>query len=376
MAGLAGLVIGMGVVGSVTFRPAQPAVRVVSGGTAGPIDAESVTKAGPEEGMLRTFPTEHVDLEVADNLLLRLKPGTTVTWQQMSRPWFDRRPQIVVNLLRGELLARTRESFWGSRLEVRTPTANALVKGTAFGMQVDPSADATELKVLAGSVFFSPHLRAVGVEVPGGHRSRIQSERLPGLPEKLTAQEKEQLLDAYRIGQDPQVALVIGSGPERVKELLEPALLYVSPRIHPQLHIFLRKSIHRMNAAILQGNPRQASADLRIVEMALEHIQEPQIAVPMRLYVGAYLTRIGNPIRGMEHFQQVAQGHPHDPAASVGWAAVATTLEKLRNYETAGKLFERVLSRYPKSPEAIIAREFLRRHPSRPTKIPATAASR
>ena len=363
-----GFLVGIGfLVGLLLFRPTQPAMRIISS------SPQLVTSAGilqpflESDTALRAYqakPTGHVDLEIPGQLLLRLKPGTMVTWQQVNRPLLGSRPHIVVNLMRGELVARTQESFWGSRLEVRTPAATSLIKGTAFALKVDPSRDSTTLKVLAGSVFFSPYLGKVGVQVGSGQMSQIQAARLPEPTKPLSSTEKQALLEAYRIGQDPVMALVIGEGSERVEELLQPALFYLSRRNNPELQPFLRKAVDRINSTILEGaDLSRNEGDLKVLEMAVKSMKDREKAIPLRLFLGACTARLGDVSRARLHFYWVVETFPSDSKAPLALAAVAVTAERqLGNLNSASGAYQNILARYPKSPEADLARNFLKKH--------------
>ncbi|MBI3333082.1 MAG: FecR domain-containing protein, partial [Candidatus Omnitrophica bacterium] len=246
------------------------------------------------------------------------------------------------------LLARTQEGFWGYRLEVRTPSASATVKGTAFSLAVDPQQDATTVKVLAGSLFFSPHLNGVGVNVGAGEMSWVQAQRLPRLPKPLAPADRKALLEAYRIGPDPLAALVIGGGPERVRELLQPPLIYLSMRDHPQLQFFLRKTINELNRAILERDDlalAETGRHLSVLEMALGDITDPELAVPLRLFAGAIAASRKEPERANRHFRWIVEKAPQHPLAPLALAAAGD--------------FERLLARYPGSPEADLARQSL-----------------
>jgi len=350
------------------LRPLGTPLRLASAPT------EAVTRSLPTGSYLdpgetlNTLIPGDVDLEIPSQLRLRLKPGTTVTWQEINPPWlFWRKPHVVLNVMRGQVLARTEEKFWGSRLQVRTPTANAMVKGTAFSVRVEPERDATELKVLAGEVFFTPHLGSVGTTVRAGQASHIQGRQLPRSTEKLSAQERRDLLETYRIGRDPVMALVMGSGPERVEELLEPGLLFVSAEIHPELHLYMRKLILEVNGAILQGDLAAHERAVRSLELAaVRELKDVQLLVPLRLYLGACNRKLGFPLRARAHFRWVADQLAQHPLASVALGALGLTAEKdLRNPELAQAAYQRVLSSYPRSPEASRAREFFQRY-SRP----------
>ncbi|MBI3317594.1 MAG: FecR domain-containing protein [Candidatus Omnitrophica bacterium] len=347
-----------------TLWPVTPALKVISG-TSQVISSEGLvgSRVTPDS-TLQTLPPGNVDLEIPNQVLLRLKPGTTITWQQVRSGFFQRQPHIQVSLMRGEMVARTQESFWGSELEVRTPSATATVKGTAFSMKIDPQKDKTSLKVLTGSVFFSPHMGRVGVNVEAGQTSQLYAERLPMLPRSLTIEERNDLLEAYRIGQDPLIALVIGGGPERVGELLKPAMLYLSVRNHPKLQPALKELVQELNAALLNGGPVHHIQAIRILENSLSFVSDEELAVPLHLFVGAFLVRLGDAQGGLRHFQLVAEGAPRNPHASLALAAAAVVYEsQLSDPGRARENYRRILSRYPRSPEAQLAREFLLRHP-------------
>ncbi len=368
-----GVGIGLGLVGFLFLRPAQPELKVISSST--PVSS-SQGALGSKVSTTEAIQTlsqgaGHVDLEIPGQVYLRLKPGTTLSWQRVDRSWLSRRPQLVVSLLRGELLVRTQEGFWGSRLQVRTPTATSFVKGTAFSVKVEPTEESTVLKVLAGKVFFSPHLEKVGVDVANGQVSRIRSERLPVRPQALSTQERLDLLETYRIGIDPQAALVVGGEPERVEELLKPCLLYLSDRTHPEVHPFLRKVVEKLNAALLTGDPAKEMGALKILEMTLEHMKDKELAVPLRLYAGATWVRLGEPRRAMGHFRWVMEETPGHPQAGLAGIAAGVVAERyLGDQELARLSYHKVVSRHPKSPDAVYARELLQVRPSPAASIP------
>lgn len=358
----AGLAAGLGLLGLILFRPISEPMRVIS--SPAPVMAsEDQPSSELQPGApLRNLATGDVDLEIAGQALFRLKPGTTITWQEIRRPWiFGGRPQIILNVMNGQVLARTKDSFWGSRLQVRTPTASATAEGTAFSVTVEPAQDATTLKVLAGEVFFSPYLGRIGVNVQSGQASRIQSrQRLPGAPEVLSAEERKALMETYQIGVAPRVALVIGGGPERADELLNPALLHLSTYPHPQLHLFMRKLIREINRALLNDDPRAAEAQVRLLEMALKDVTDLELAVPLRLYVAGCAAGLRQPLRAQLHLERALEMAPQHPLASVALAAVARLAEgPLNDPALARASYEKILSKYPRSPEAVLARRFL-----------------
>ena len=356
----AGLAAGFLILAAVTWmRPLRFPLRVIS------TSSNEGAELKPGEAVNALAPG-NVDLEIPHQLLLRLKAGTLMTWEEPVRAGFFGRPQIILNVMRGEVLARTQDRFWGSRLQVRTPSAAATAKGTAFSVKVEPEQDATVLKVLAGSVFFSPHLGEVGLNVQSGEGSRIQGQHLPQPVQALSPSVRKPLLEAYRIGEDPAAPLVIGGGPERAGELLRPALLYLSVKPTPEMYLFIRRQAAAINAAILEGNLEEAIKEVRALEISLQTVQDPALAVPLRLFVGACNVRLGHVLRGRVHFRWVADRHPQHPLASVALAALGLTAEQdLRNPELAQAAYQQLAAQYPASPEALLAKQFLARYSRR-----------
>lgn len=353
----AGLTMGVVLVAAFTvLRPIHSPMRMVS-------TSDKLVPGQP----LNSQAHGDIDLEIADRMSFRLKPGTTVTWQETDRLWLlGGRPNIVLNVMQGELLARTHENFWGSQLQIRTPTADATVRGTAFSIQVEPKQDATTLKVLAGSVFLSPYLDRVGIEVGAGRSGRVEGRKLESETLALSSEERAGLLETYRIGRSPRVALVVGGGPERLEELLEPALLYWTLKPDSSGQPFLMVRAQELNRAILEGRLASAEGSLRGLEIGVQEMTDPELAVPLRLFLGACNVRMGYPRRGRLHFQWVILSAPHHPLASLALAAAGRTTELyLHNPEGARSYFRELLARYPKTPEADSARKFFHRSKSR-----------
>ena len=312
----AGFFLGALGIGFLLFHPTAVPMRVVSGPSVEGVPELRDMKLEPGVPLKSLLPGD-VDLEIPNQVFLRLKPGATVTWQQFQRPWG--RPKIVLNVMQGKILARTQKGFWGSIMEVRTPNANAIVKGTAFSVSVDPKTQTgTTLQVLAGSVFFSPYLKGVGVEVGSGQESSIQATGMPNRPRLVSPDERKALLETYRIGRQSLVELIIGSGPERVKELLQPTLLHLSFQEHPELHFYMRRLVSQLNAALLKDSLGSKADTLQALEISIENLQDPALFVPLRLFVGSCRVRLGQMKEGQAHFQWVADNVPQDPPGVVG----------------------------------------------------------
>ena len=356
-----GILVGLGVTGvGLLVRPVPGPLKVVSSVGFGEVRGMEGERRIASGEAVQAWGGGGVDLEIPGEVLLRMEPGSTMTWQQKGGGIFGK-PEVIVDLLRGGFVARTREGFWGNRLEIRTPTAMTLVRGTAFSVDVDPREDATNVKVLAGKVFISPYLKEVGVQVSAGEGSRIRGGRLPEAPVRLSVEEMEKLMEAYRIGGDPDVAVVVGIGPGRVEELFKGAPLYVSKRVESGVHPLVRERVRQLNEALWGGKELDLRA-VKILEMAVGYAKDPAVAVPLRLYAGSVAIRRGDLPGARLHFEQVVEGYPDHPQASLALGAMGVLAERQKDTEKAKGLFKQVLSDYPKSPEAVVAKEFIRKN--------------
>ena len=351
--------VGMGI--GVWVWPNPPALKVVSRGVGTERLVAGVMDRIPVGEAVQAIWGGDVDLEIPGQVLFRMKAGSTITWEQGRGMWIGKRP-VVVNLLRGGFVARTRESFFGSRLEVRTPSGLVQVRGTVFSMEVEPKADATMVSVLAGKVFFSPYIKGVGVEVAGGQGSRMRGGQLPEVPRKLGVVELEGLMEGYRIGEDPDAVVAVGIGEGRVEELLRGAPLYVSDRRDSRVHPLVKRRVKEINAALWEGRGMDIRA-VKVLEVAVNGMRDGGVAVPFRLYAGSVAMWRGDPVSARLHFERVVEGYPDHPQASLALGAVGELVRRGGDLRKAREIFKDLLHRYPKSPEAPWAREFLQRYP-------------
>jgi hypothetical protein len=115
-----------------------------------------------------------------DGSVSRLLPGSMVQYTGTSRG--DVKRPLLVSLSRGEVWHVVEKG--GPTFTVRTPTAQAIVHGTEFGVALDPKLKKTTLRVKTGSVEFQA-ARTVAM-VAAGMQSVALPGRAPGLPVPIT----------------------------------------------------------------------------------------------------------------------------------------------------------------------------------------------
>ncbi len=89
---------------------------------------------------------------------------------------------------------------------------------------------------------------------------------------------------------------------------------------------------------------------------------DPDILVPLKLYVGVYAAHLGDSLRAVTHFRAVADRFPNHPLTPLALAAAgAVFMRQMDDTSSAQQMFQQLISRFPKSPEALYARQLLER---------------
>ena len=88
---------------------------------------------------------------------------------------------------------------------------------------------------------------------------------------------------------------------------------------------------------------------------------DQEVTVPFLLYTGAYAARIGQPGEAQKHFHRVIKEFPQHPLAPLALAASGIVAEtQLKAPDAAMEYYQKLLSRYPRSPDAAYIRELLK----------------
>lgn len=162
----------------------QGQVRVVNSGYRVPLQAQMLIRVGDEI----TTQSGSATIRLADGSLLRIEESSHLVFNRLTQ--FGRTGMVDTRLRleRGEVSAEVEPLVEGdSRFEIKTPSAVAAVRGTAFALQSAPGV--SRLQVTEGVVAFGP--RGKTRSIPAGYsatvntmtRSTVDIRRLPPVPD-------------------------------------------------------------------------------------------------------------------------------------------------------------------------------------------------
>lgn len=98
----------------------------------------------------------------------------------------DTSEDIMLEILRGQVLSRVSELSPGRRFEVATPQAVTAVRGTLFSVEITPDAAETVVQVFEGEVLSREIITGAEVIVPAGRFTRVRPETPPTEPEDIS----------------------------------------------------------------------------------------------------------------------------------------------------------------------------------------------
>jgi len=296
---------------------------------------------------------------------IRLKQNSEAEFIQLAKN-FDSTTSI--NIKRGKALIKTVPGFKGSKLNIITPSAKTEVLGTALMVGVSPDTKATWVGVLKGVVAVEglgisankEHLNRVLVKE--GHKTSVKPGQVPSLPEIFSDKEWEMMDEMYRIGDLPQVALLIGTDSNRVEELLAPCMLFVYDEPPRKLPEEIEDIILSIKEAVDNDNMElhKQTAD-RLHNFIIRHPNK-LYDVQFLLFLGAYYYFIEDYNKSIELFNKVIDGYPDSKLQSLAICAKAFIYEKtLKDIKKARQLYQDILDFYSNTPEADYAKKALAR---------------
>jgi len=296
---------------------------------------------------------------------IRLKQNSEVEFMQLAKN-FDSTTSI--NIKRGKALIKTVPGFKGSKLNIITPSAKTEVLGTALMVGVSPDTRATWVGVLKGVVAveglgISPNKEHLNrVLVKEGHKTSVKPGQVPSLPEIFSDKEWEMMDEMYRIGDLPQVALLIGTDSKRVEELLAPCMLFVYDEPPRKLPEEIEDIILNIKEAVDKNNMdlHKQAAD-RLHDFVVKHPNK-LYDVQFLLFLGAYYHFIEDHNKSIELFNNVIDGYPDSKLQSLAICAKAFIYEKtLKDTKKARQSYQDILDFYSNTPEADYAKNALSR---------------
>jgi hypothetical protein len=307
-----------------------------------------------------------VDIDIRNLYEMRIKQNSEVSFERLARN-YNSGTDITVNA--GKIMVDTKERFKGSTMKITTPASKTTVLGTTFMIDVNPiQAGTTWVGVLKGKVMVE------GIEVPRdklglnkviveeGKGTYVRPGEVPTIPEIFSDKEWEAMDELYRIGDLPQVALLIGTGPDRVEELMQPCMIYIydaRPRkLSPEFDTVVKdiKEAVRRNDLALH---RKAARKFKLV---VEKYPDPKYNVQFYLFLGAYNFFLRDYQQSLNLFNRIIDDFSDSKLVSLAMCAKAYVYEKgLKQKEKARDIYNKILTYYPYTPEAKYAEKALER---------------
>ena len=267
----------------------------------------------------------------------------------------------------GNILVNTTDKFKGSKMRLYTPSSDMEVVGTAF--KVNVIENKTWLGVLEGRVKLisknhplkEGDLKRVTTLVSSGQKVEVDQYKHPTTPELLTEKEWKAMLELYQLTDDTQIMLLIGTGPDRVDNLLAgPAHLYIPGSMQNILPVELQKARSNLIEALELGDKRFLTEKTRVLETLLKEYNNPEYNVEMLMFVASNYYYLRNYAAALRVFGGILKRYPDSEFASLAQCGIATIyLKDLNNTDKAKLIYKELLAAYPDSVDAIRAKENL-----------------
>ncbi|NQT91004.1 MAG: tetratricopeptide repeat protein [Candidatus Omnitrophica bacterium] len=297
----------------------------------------------------------------------RIKDDSLIVISKLDSGWNN--IDTGFSLSHGDLMVNTTEKFKGSSMEIRTPSCEAEVVGTAFMVRVEPELkNMTWLGVLHGKVEVISEVhplkekdekRAV-VYVSSGQKTTVKPYSYPTLPELFSEKEWRMMQELYQLSQKRQILLLVGTEPDRIDRLLKPAPVYI-PDMRPRT---VPASIQRTIATIVKATDQKdyntLDKSIKSLEQLLEKHPNPSYDVEILMFMGSHYHYIKDYDNAIRVFRQVIRKYPDSEYASLAQCAMATIYQNdLKDTNMAKRAYTLLLKAYPNSVDAVRAREAL-----------------
>lgn len=272
-------------------------------------------------------------------------------------------------IVKGRAFVAITGKFRGSKFIMDTPDASATALGTEFMVDVPVQAvSVTRFSVLEGKIkVISEYAPAKGagprqVIVGGGEATEVYKGKAPLTPRQLLDREWQEMVEFYRIGGRPQVALLVSAGRYRTRELLRPCPIYIFDVKPKTVGQSLETTVRIIDAAIKTKDRSRHLAGVKRLEAIAAKYPNPDYEPQLLLFIGAYYNYLNMPQEAIQAFQKVADKYPRSTFASMALCAAGIISdEKLKSKDAAKHYYNLVRSRYPRSPEAALLKELGRK---------------
>jgi hypothetical protein len=331
---------------------------------------DSKLKLGKND-IVKTAAASEVDIAIPALYHMRLKGNSEIRLSRTrSRALAG---AIEYNLSRGRVFAYYRKGEGGKKpFEITTPEAAVSVTGTEFMVKTAQAAPKTWVGVLDGAVrvtakdirkgFLKPPEGRGSVLVEAGEKTVVRKGRIPDLPRRLLEDELLEMEELYRIGEKPQVALLISTGKSRVRELLSFTPLYIASEKDSVLPEKIKEIAPIFREAMLEGSKEKHIDTIRKFEEIVRTHPNPKYDVQFLLFIGAYYEYLDEDEKAIETFRKIIDEYPKSNLLSLARCAIGIIYEdKLEAAGEARLAYAKILSDYPRSPEVYEAEKGLER---------------
>jgi len=271
-----------------------------------------------------------------------------------------------LSISHGNLLVNTTKKFKGSSLKMYTPACDAEVVGTAFMVQVDNKN--TWLGVLEGRVKILSKVhplkerdgKRVATFVSSGQKAAIKSYYYSTVPELFTEKEWQSMQELYQMAEARQIMLLIGTGADRVDNLLKMAPLYIPEAKKSEIPQHMHTLINSIIVAEAEGNIHMLNQYAKELEAAIKSNNESDYSVNLLMFLASHYYQARNFNDAMKVFEYVIQKYPDSEMAPLAQSAIGTIYGKdLKQINKAERIYQKLLKAYPDSVDAIRAKETL-----------------
>jgi tetratricopeptide (TPR) repeat protein len=267
---------------------------------------------------------------------------------------------IGYNLSGGKVFAYYKEGQSQRKpFEIETPEALLSVSGTDFMTETRPGSRKTWVGVLDGAVRVTS---GSSVLVLAGEKTIVRQGARPLKPTRLLERELLELEELYRIGEKPQVAILISTGKTRVRELLSFTPLYISSEKESPLPEKIKEVAPIFREAMKGRSKKKHAEAIKKFEEIVKTYPNPKYDVQFLLFIGAYYEYLDEHGKAIDTFKRIIDEYPESGLRSLAQCAIGVIYEeKLKLPEGARFAYAKVLVDYSESPETSEARHGLAR---------------
>ena len=312
-----------------------------------------------KDDIVKTFGDGSADISLEGVYSIRVKRDSEVKLESLSSRATD--APITFDVSKGKVLTYYMGSKGGSykKLDIRTEELIASAIGTNFMVETAPLFHKSWVSVLDGVVRVRsanippsiPEAEAT-VFVNSKYRTEVSEGGIPKKPEMMMEDEWFQLEELYSVGKKPQVALLVSTGPTRMRELLSMAPLFISDKKPSVLPDRLMEAATLFNQAIKEKSNAKHVKTIGMFEEIVEQYPNPKSDVQFMLFIGAYYEYIDLHRKAIAAFEKALERYPRSTLAGIAQLAIGYIYEeKLNEPKKAKEAYFKVISDYPQSPE-------------------------